>query len=628
MPRRKPTSGKQKKEQQQIKRAIKRGDLPPTEPTKKVSHKRRQTRVGSGKVVGHGSSDVAIASARKLQSTFIKLPSTFLEKTKAVASTVPLSRPIGYDAAVLDLSVDRTSVNRQPLTCPKRPKWRFDMSKKEVQHNEEGIFKKWLEQTDLSLTEWNASREPDLLQPNAEASIAPPPSPSYFERNIEVWRQLWRVTEISQIILVLLDSRCPLLHFPSSLAAYLANHKVIFVLTKIDITGPARVAAWMEYLLTHHPHIPVVPVEAYTEKEATTVRQGRKHYEPHLPETFRRRLIDVVKAVHSEMIKPPANVAQNPDWLEKWVPPVKRDIDWSDALNVAGSASVAIDDTASAKMKSTEDEKDGEGLKPDFLTIGLIGQPNVGKSSLLNALFGTKIVRASKTPGKTKHFQTLFLTQDIRLVDCPGLVVPNYVPMEMQVLSSILPISRVAAIPACINYINKLLPLERIFRLNLSSLSGETQEDKRTWREGMQPSKQKSVQWTSMDILIAYANVKGWVTAKAGRPDIHRAGNAILRAVAEGRISWGFWPPGTPLDIISQQSTEPDAGIWIPGRDEDDESNDVESDEKDEVEEDEPITSSDDESEESDEASVTLVNAGRFNALRIDDPESGGESDR
>lgn len=28
------------------------------------------------------------------------------------------------------------------------------------------------------------------------------------------------------------------------------------------------------------------------------------------------------------------------------------------------------------------------------------GQPNVGKSSLLNALFGTQRVRASKTPGK------------------------------------------------------------------------------------------------------------------------------------------------------------------------------------------------------------------------------------
>lgn len=29
-----------------------------------------------------------------------------------------------------------------------------------------------------------------------------------------------------------------------------------------------------------------------------------------------------------------------------------------------------------------------------------------------------------------------------------------------------------------------------------------------------------------MDVLIAYANKKGWVTAQAGRPDVHRAGNA------------------------------------------------------------------------------------------------------
>ena len=29
-----------------------------------------------------------------------------------------------------------------------------------------------------------------------------------------------------------------------------------------------------------------------------------------------------------------------------------------------------------------------------------------------------------------------------------------------------------------------------------------------------------------MDILTAYANKKGWVTAKAGRPDVNRAGNA------------------------------------------------------------------------------------------------------
>jgi ribosome biogenesis GTPase A len=32
--------------------------------------------------------------------------------------------------------------------------------------------------------------------------------------------------------------------------------------------------------------------------------------------------------------------------------------------------------------------------------------------------------------------------------------------------------------------------------------------------------------WTATEIMTAYANKKGWVTAKAGRPDIHRAGNA------------------------------------------------------------------------------------------------------
>lgn len=42
-------------------------------------------------------------------------------------------------------------------------------------------------------------------------------------------------------------------------------------------------------------------------------------------------------------------------------------------------------------------------------------QPNVGKSSLLNAMVGKSKVRASKTPGKTKHFQTIFWTPEVHL---------------------------------------------------------------------------------------------------------------------------------------------------------------------------------------------------------------------
>jgi hypothetical protein len=69
------------------------------------------------------------------------------------------------------------------------------MSKKEVEHNEEGVFKKWLAQTDGIVEQWERSREPE--PPNPEESeerydppVLAPPSPTYFERNIEVWRQL------------------------------------------------------------------------------------------------------------------------------------------------------------------------------------------------------------------------------------------------------------------------------------------------------------------------------------------------------------------------------------------------------------------------------------------------------
>lgn len=39
------------------------------------------------------------------------------------------------------------------------------------------------------------------------------------------------------------------------------------------------------------------------------------------------------------------------------------------------------------------------------MVVGMVGYPNVGKSSTINALNGVKRVAVSKTPGKTKHFQ-------------------------------------------------------------------------------------------------------------------------------------------------------------------------------------------------------------------------------
>lgn len=102
--------------------------------------------------------------------------------------------------------------------------------------------------------------------------------------------------------------------------------------------------------------------------------------------------------------------------------------------------------------------------------------------------------------------------------------------MELQVLCAILPISQIASIPSCIHFVSTLLPLEDVF--SLRSFKGKDDavlQDKRTWRPGTGPSHkntQVSEKWTAMEIMTAYADKKGWVTAKAGRPDVNRAGNA------------------------------------------------------------------------------------------------------
>jgi ribosome biogenesis GTPase A len=80
---------------------------------------------------------------------------------------------------------------------------------------------------------------------------------------------------------------------------------------------------------------------------------------------------------------------------------------------------------------------------PTRLTVGLVGYPNVGKSSTINSLLGEKKVSVSATPGKTKHFQTIHLSPDIVLCDCPGLVFPQFAVQKAElVCDGVLPVDQ------------------------------------------------------------------------------------------------------------------------------------------------------------------------------------------
>ncbi|NWS64583.1 GNL1 protein, partial [Chunga burmeisteri] len=155
-----------------------------------------------------------------------------------------------------------------------------------------------------------------------------------------------------------------------------------------------------------------------------------------------------------------------------------------------------------------------------FLSAGL---PNAGKSSVLNALVGRSAVSVSRAPGRTRYFQTHFLTPSVRLCDCPGLVFPSRAPPALQVLAGVYPISQLQEPYSAVGYLASRLPLPPLLQLRPPSATAG---------------------WTAWDLCEAWAEKRGYKTAKAARNDVYRAANSILRLAAEGRLRLCLRPPG------------------------------------------------------------------------------------
>jgi nuclear GTP-binding protein len=59
------------------------------------------------------------------------------------------------------------------------------------------------------------------------------------------------------------------------------------------------------------------------------------------------------------------------------------------------------------------------------ISVGFIGYPNTGKSSIINALKSKKVCSVAPIPGETKIWQYVTLTKKVYLIDCPGVVYPS-----------------------------------------------------------------------------------------------------------------------------------------------------------------------------------------------------------
>lgn len=88
----------------------------------------------------------------------------------------------------------------------------------------------------------------------------------------------------------------------------------------------------------------------------------------------------------------------------------------------APSQSIIVQSESKSTNESSQPDRASQSSQQDTrrITVGMVGYPNVGKSSIINVLVGTKKVAVAATPGKTKHFQTLNINDNIqvRVVEC------------------------------------------------------------------------------------------------------------------------------------------------------------------------------------------------------------------
>lgn len=374
------------------------------------------------------------------------------------------------------------------LSIPKRPHWTKDQLKFQVDRQENLAFLEWRRQL-AALTENN-----DLL-------LTP------FERNLEVWRQLWRVVERADLVVQIVDARNPLSFRSIDLEQYVRDSskpdegkpkKNLLLVNKADLLTRSQRVAWAQYFTENNINyvfFSAAKANELLEKEVEEQEQLKRD-PSYVPQ---RTVIEHEADEKVRILK-------------------------IDELERLFMAEAPLFDRSENPERRTQ--------------IGLVGYPNVGKSSTINALVGSKKVSVSATPGKTKHFQTINLSEEVVLVDCPGLVFPNFAYTKGElVCNGVLPIDQLREhIPPT------ALVCQRIPKFFLEAVYGihipiQRVED---GGNGEFPS--------ARELLNAYARARGYMTQGFGSADEPRAARYILKDYVNGKLLYVNPPPRKDAD--------------------------------------------------------------------------------
>ncbi|KAF0974519.1 hypothetical protein FDP41_006551 [Naegleria fowleri] len=492
-----------------------------------------------------------VTSEYKLKTKFAKESEDIIQKRK-MESLRPLepylSRPPKFKSLQAEVN-EGFSMIPMPIQPPITP----GMTKEQVERMEENYFKKY-----LSEQIYGKYKQEDL---------------NYFEENVHVWKQLWKTIELSDILFVVADIRHPLFHFPPSLYDYITNvlkKPFMLVLNKCDLISQEKQQRWAKWFKDNYPNVQVCLFTRGTGSGKKTKSKEVKLEELKIEKGYAKNIWRVAKSLY-ESFHIEKNKKSKEEEQEIVAQLVKEDFD-----GLMADCDKAELPTPKPKLKmkkklrkerearkmgnipaeeeeasSEEEEKSDESEQQidldkryDGCVIGFVGHPNVGKSSIINALTGKKVVSTSYTPGHTKHIQTLYLetkNKMIQFCDCPGLVFPAVgVSKALQILCGIYPISQVRDPYSVVRFLAERIDLVRLLKLQQDEYDAEN-----------------NIPWSAWTLSEAYARKRGYMTKKNARPDVYRAANELLRRVLKGddpALILAFDPPGTEISKNQQDS--------------------------------------------------------------------------
>merc|ERR1711936_480958 len=159
------------------------------------------------------------------------------------------------------------------------------------------------------------------------------------------------------------------------------------------------------------------------------------------------------------------------------------------------------------------------------ISVGLIGYPNVGKSSVINCLRSKKVCNVAPIAGETKVWQYITLMKKIYLIDCPGVVMGNAQETdEEKVLKGVV---RVELVEQPADYIPAVL--SKVKREYMT----------RTYKIGKE--------WKDPNDFLEKVAQKYGKLLKGGEPDVNTIAKMILNDWQRGKIPFFVPPPGCEL---------------------------------------------------------------------------------